>query len=91
MKSIMLLSALCAIASLSACATPPDRIDPIKTASAAPCTEGDRKYLSYLVEEQAKMAREDAIGVFLIGIPVGTMGQGDHSKEIAGLKGRCGG
>lgn len=89
-KPISSIFALCLAVSAAACATPPDRIDPIKTASAAPCTVGDRKYLTYLTEEQGKLARQDAIGVLVIGVPVGSFGQEDYSKEIAHLKGRCG-
>lgn len=89
-KNYRLSGAFILALSLTACATPPALIDPVKTASTKPCLESDRKYLKYLIEDQAAMAREDAIGVILIGLPINTLGRGDHSKEIAELKGRCG-
>lgn len=70
---------------LASCATPPERIMP--SAYSGPCTVSDARRLAVLTEAQSANARGDAIGVLLIGIP---MGRGpDHSAEIAQLKGRC--
>ncbi|RWN78047.1 MAG: hypothetical protein EOS02_09815 [Mesorhizobium sp.] len=74
-----------ALALLAGCASPPANIKAI--ASSQPCTAADRLRLSDLYAAQARTARNDAIGVFMIGIP---MGGEDHEPEIARLKGRCG-
>jgi starvation-inducible outer membrane lipoprotein len=82
-----LLSALAALA-IAGCATPPNRIKPI--ANAAPCTTADRARLAELWKVQSATATNDAVGVFLVGLPVGSMvGAPDHKDEIARLKGRC--
>ncbi len=75
------------VATLSACATPPERISGV--ANAGPCTMQDRQRLAILSNKQTKTANSDALGVFLIGLPVGSMGGGDNEAEIAILKGRC--
>lgn len=38
---------------------------------------------------QSTTATNDAVGVFLIGLPLGSMGGGDRQHEIARLKGAC--
>jgi starvation-inducible outer membrane lipoprotein len=82
-----LIPAVAALA-LSACATPPNRIKPI--ANAAPCTTQDRARLAEISKIQSATATNDAVGVFLVGLPVGSMvGGADHKQEIALLKGRC--
>lgn len=73
---------------LSACAADPKNIK--ATANSDPCTQADRARLAAISEEQAKTARNDKVGVLLIGVPVGSMGRPDHSDEIARLKGSCG-
>lgn len=73
------------LACLAACATPPERIK--ATASAGECTQADRDRLADLYATQSKTATADALGVFMIGVPLG--GE-DHGPEIARLKGRCG-
>ncbi|TCU34091.1 hypothetical protein [Rhizobium azibense] len=90
MKKISLILTMSLMASLAACATPPDRIKP-SASDGQPCSPADMKRLNQLSEQQGKMARNDALGVFIIGLPVGSMGQKDHKQEIAKLKGRCGG
>lgn len=75
-------------AALSACATHPDKIKPAAY-SGATCTDADRQRLASLSEEQKRTAKNDAVGVFLIGLPVGSMGGKDHGKEIARLKAAC--
>ncbi|MCF6120510.1 hypothetical protein L2449_27170 [Mesorhizobium muleiense] len=74
-----------ALALLAGCASPPAKIKAI--ASTQPCTAADRQRLADLYNAQSRTARNDAIGVFMIGIP---MGGEDHAPEIARLKGRCG-
>ncbi len=38
---------------------------------------------------QSTTATNDAVGVFLIGLPLGSMGGGNREHEIARLKGAC--
>lgn len=73
---------------LAGCATDPSRI----TAAAydAPCTSSDRSRLATITKEQKAMARNDALGVILVGLPLGSMGRHDYKDEIARLKGSCG-
>jgi hypothetical protein len=71
---------------LSACATAPDNIKP--TADNRPCTQNDRDRLADISANQKKNAERDALGVFLVGVPLGK--DDDHAPEIARLKGRCG-
>ncbi|TPL00670.1 hypothetical protein FJ938_22000 [Mesorhizobium sp. B2-4-14] len=70
------------------CATPPDKIAGFP--NAGPCTQADRERLAVLTNQQNKAATGDALGVFLIGVPVSSLSGGDHETEIAVLKGRCG-
>jgi hypothetical protein len=74
---------------VSGCATHPDRIKPAAY-SGKPCTAADRTRLAQLTEDQKRTANKDALGVFLIGLPAGSMGGGtDNKAEIAKLKGAC--
>lgn len=75
-------------ASLAGCATHPDQIKAVK--SSAECTPADRQRLAELSEVQAATSRNDAVGVFLIGVPMGSVAGKDHEEEIARLKGACG-
>lgn len=84
-----LLPALLLPALLAAgCATHPDNIKAVKTGQK--CTPADRARLAEIEKEQAAMARNDALGVFMIGLPLGSMGRHDYEAEIARLKGACG-
>lgn len=74
---------------VSGCATHPDRIKPAAY-SGAPCTAADRTRLAELSAEQKRAANTDAMGVFLVGLPIGSMNGPDHEAEIARLKGACG-
>lgn len=74
-------------ASLAACATPPGRIKAVENPGA--CTAEDKARLQALTAQQNKTANNDALGVFLIGLPLGSMSGGDAETEIALLKGRC--
>ena len=76
------------VATLAGCATPPERIAGYP--NAGPCTASDRQHLALLSNQQSKAATGDALGVFLIGVPVSSLAGGDHETEIAILKGRCG-
>ncbi|WP_040593976.1 hypothetical protein [Mesorhizobium metallidurans] len=76
------------LAGLVACATPPDKIAGVP--NAGPCTQADRERLAIVTNQQNKAVTGDALGVFLIGVPVSSMSGGDHETEIAILKGRCG-
>ena len=46
--------------------------------------------MALVSNQQSKAASGDALGVFLIGVPVASLAGGDHEAEIAILKGRCG-
>ena len=73
---------------LSGCATHPDRIKPAAY-SGESCSAADRTRLAKLTAEQKRAANTDALGVFLIGLPIGSMNGPDHKTEIARLKGAC--
>jgi hypothetical protein len=85
MKKLAL--AFAAVALLAGCATPPERIKPV--ANAGQCTAQDRERLSLLSNKQSQAATGDALGVFLIGVPVASLAGADNEAEIAILKGRC--
>lgn len=84
------LSASCVLAMglLSACATPPEKIAGVP--SNAPCSGADRERLAILYNKQQQAVSNDAMGVFLVGLPLASMGGADNEAEIAILKGRCG-
>jgi hypothetical protein len=82
MNRIVVFSVL---ACLAACATPPDRIK--ASGSGGTCTAADLERLEDLYALQSKAATGDALGVLMIGVPLGS---GDYEPEIARLKGRCG-
>jgi hypothetical protein len=67
---------------VSGCASHPDRIKPAAY-SGKPCTAADRTRLVELTAEQKRAANTDALGVFLIGLPIGSMNGPDHKSEIA--------
>lgn len=84
------LAACCGIVIgvLGGCATPPSKIAGVP--NQGQCTAADRERLAILYSRQEKAARNDALGVFLVGLPLASMGGADHETEIAILKGRCG-
>ena len=86
---IISIAALVAVALVAGCASHPNDIKPNKVAGDT-CTASDRQRLADLEKVQASTAANDAMGVFLIGVPVGSMGGSDHAAEIARLKGACG-
>jgi hypothetical protein len=85
MKTVTFMAALAATLSLAACATPPGRI---KAAAYAPtnCPRDAEGQLKALTAAQQATANNDALGVFLIGLPLGSMSGGDNEAEIARLK-----
>lgn len=83
MKNAIVIAALV----LSACASTTENIKPV--ANAGKCTNADRARLAALSQQQNTTAKQDTIGVILIGVPVGSMGSRQHEAEIALLKGRC--
>ena len=82
MKRILAILALL----LTSCATPPQNIKPA-VGEGGVCTKADRERLEDLYAMQSKTATSDALGVLIIGVPLG--GE-DHGPEIARLKARCG-
>ena len=84
MRKIFLIALFVPVATLASCATPPGRIQPAAYASDCPANAKER--LAELSQVQQSAATNDALGVFLIGLPVGSMGGGDHEVEIARLK-----
>ncbi len=99
MKSNVLAAAGIA-ATVSACATPPDKIKPIDLPNNAymsrSCGEiaGEKATLQARVkglsEHQATAAKNDAWGVFMLGVPVYSMTGGDRGKDLAVAKGQLG-
>ena len=81
-------AALAGVVVLAACATRPDKIAAVP--NSGPCTDADRTRLATLYGKQDKAATGDALGVFLIGVPVSSLAGADNEAEIAILKGRCG-
>lgn len=89
--------AIATVALMAACAKSPGSIEPVSMGNAfaaVPCTEAaarlahERQNLAALEQAQKGAAAGDAIGVFLIGIPVSSLGGGDKAGEIAASKGK---
>ncbi len=88
MTKTMILAGGVALGLLASCATPPEKIAAIPSNQA--CTAADKERLAFLYNKQQQTAQSDAMGVFLVGLPLGSMGGGNNEAEIATLKGRCG-
>ncbi|MEM7073793.1 MAG: hypothetical protein AAF484_01825 [Pseudomonadota bacterium] len=82
---------------LGACAQQPANIDPIpvgeayvstKCAEAQQMLVSERELLDELSKQQETTAAGDAMGVFLIGVPVSSVYGEDVSAEIATSKGK---
>lgn len=93
MKAIALIT----IAALTACAPSPDSIAPVgmagaysglSCASAASALSVERANLQALSSAQREAAVGDAIGVFIIGIPIGSLTGGNKAGDIAASKGK---
>lgn len=95
MKKIILMTAV--VFSLSACAKRPDAIAPVSVGNAfdnISCQAAQEKLtiekanLAALSEAQNSAATGDAIGVFLIGLPVGSITGSDQEGAVAIAKGQ---
>jgi len=92
-----LLASIGLIAALSACASTPDSIVPVSMGnafasmscpSARSMIADERDTLSMLSVQQNNAVAGDAIGVFLIGVPVSSLSGGDKEGAIAATKGK---
>lgn len=90
------LSVLLALPLVAACAADPATIAPAPMAGAfagLPCAEVAQRLvevrarLAAAEAAQAQTAGADALGVFLIGLPIGSLGGGDRAAEIAVARG----
>jgi len=95
MKRITLL--LIVGLAVSACAKRPDAIAPVAMGDAfnsLSCNQAqsmlnaERSNLATLSAAQNTAANNDALGVFLIGVPMGSVGGGDNEGNIAASKGK---
>ena len=95
MKKLMILTALCL--SVTACAKRPDAIAPVGLGDAyagTSCSQAradlvsEKANLDALSAAQNQAATGDAIGVFLILVPVSTLTGADKEGEIAASKGK---
>lgn len=95
MKRLLVISS---IALLSGCATPPDKIKPMAFPDTAyidrSCSElvieraTVEKRLTGSTTVQEKNVNDDAMGVFLVGVPLGTMIKGDRTNEVSMYRGQ---
>lgn len=85
------------LASVAACAKGPDAIAPVSmhgAFAAVPCTDAraqlmqERQTLAALEAKQRSAAAGDAVGVFLIGVPVSSLTGNDVSGQIGATKGK---
>jgi len=91
-------AAMLAALALAACAPGPDAIAPasmppatyagLTCAAAATLRDQTAIHLSALEEQQRSAATGDALGVFLVGVPVSTLAGRDQAGTIATEKGR---
>lgn len=89
---------LAALIFISSCAKRPDAISPttipVSAYQAFSCKELDRELnreraeLNDLSAAQNQAANADAVGVFLIGIPAGSVSGGDKEGKISVTKGK---
>ncbi len=82
---------------LSACAKGPDAIAPVSMGNAfasVPCRDAatmlasERSQLAALSAAQRSAVTGDALGVFLIGVPMSSLSGADRSGDIAATKGK---
>ena len=94
MKKIAIIAAA---ATLAACAQSPDAIAPASMGNAyagvtcndaAAMLQQEQANLATLSSKQRSAATGDAIGVFLIGVPVSSLTGGDVAGHIATSKGK---
>lgn len=95
MKTLIAVSA--AALSLAACAKSPDSIAPVSMGNAfagLPCAQAaadlnaERTTLAALEGKQRGAVAGDAVGVFLIGVPVSSLTGGNVEGQIAASKGK---
>ncbi len=95
MKRIVLISI--AILAISGCAKNPDSIAPVSMDASyqnVSCSQAsrmlptERSRLANLEARQRNAANGDAVGVFLIGVPVSSVSGGDQEGEVAVSKGK---
>lgn len=89
---------VCAALALAACAKSPDKIAAVEvdrnSFAAYNCNQLRQSYVENVQNLQVLSAAQksaqdaDALGVFLIGLPVSSMGGGDKETDIAVTKGR---
>ena len=91
------ITAIVALATLTACAQSPSAIAPTGMGSAysgVSCQKAQQmraeqsQRLASLSQAQSQAAAADAIGVFLFLVPMGSVAGGDKAGEIADAKGR---
>lgn len=90
-------AALIAVIAISGCAKSPDAIAPVSMGNAfanLPCTQAaktlnsEKELLAALEEQQKGAVAGDAVGVFLLGVPVSSLTGGDKEGDIATSKGK---
>jgi len=95
MKSVLIAAAAL---SLAACAKSPDSIAPVSMGNAyagVPCQQAaadlraERVALAELEGKQRDAVAGDAVGVFLIGMPVSSLTGGNVEGQIAASKGKA--
>ncbi len=83
--------------SLAACAQSPDAIPPVSMGNAfasIPCRDAqamlsaERQTLATLEAAQRSAVTGDALGVFLIGVPMSSLSGGDKAGQIGASKGK---
>jgi hypothetical protein len=88
---------LAILATLSACAPSPNSISPVSMGNAfagLSCADArtmlaaERAALAPLESRQQNAATGDALGVFLLGLPVSSLTGGDVSGQIAAARGK---
>lgn len=92
------LSAVCVCMVLAGCAKDPSKIQPIAFPAGAyarySCAELDQEWktnennLILMSKLQSNAATGDALGVFLVGVPISSLGGGDHEADISTAKGK---
>jgi len=85
-KKTTTVIAVAVAALIAGCATPPGRIKPLPYKTNCPPVAKAEQRLKELSAVQQSAANTDAIGVFLIGLPLGSMSGSDNEGEIARLK-----
>lgn len=98
MKNRTYVVALMAAAALAACAKRPDAIVPVDIPMAAYTNQTceqlgqemlkEQQSLAAVSKAQTDAANGDAFGVFLIGVPVGSVAGGDKEGQVAVAKGK---